>query len=220
MKMIDNPAEYTLLTARNKENLYSLIRDRLENHQHKTHKYADKPYRDAAVLIPLFFKDDHAHILFTKRTDKVEHHKGQISFPGGMKDESDKNLLDTALRESWEEMGIRQKDVTILGKSDTFLTNTNFMVTPFVGYYPYPYDYLVNEGEIAQVIEVPLSHLLDPNIFETKIWERDGYVWNVHFYHYNGEQIWGVTGFLLSNFLDIVFGTNRLKNATEGTEKK
>jgi 8-oxo-dGTP pyrophosphatase MutT (NUDIX family) len=193
----------------NSKKLYSLIKDRLEQHQHKIHKYADVPYRDAAVLIPLFFFDGHAHVLFTKRTDKVEHHKGQISFPGGMKDKTDHNLLDTALRESWEEMGIKRQDVTLLGRSDTFLTNTNFMVTPFVGYYPYPYDYVVNSGEISKVIEVPLAHLLDPEIFEKKTWERDGYMWRVHFYHYQNEQIWGVTGFLLSNFLDIVFGTNR-----------
>ena len=93
--------------TRNSEKLYSLIKERLENHPHKIHKYADLPSRDAAVLIPLFFKEDHAHVLFTKRTDNVEHHKGQISFPGGMRDPEDNNLLDTALRETWEEMGIQ-----------------------------------------------------------------------------------------------------------------
>jgi 8-oxo-dGTP pyrophosphatase MutT (NUDIX family) len=214
MTKIDNLTQDSFQITCNREKLYSLIKDRLENHQHKIHKYADLPSRDAAVLIPLFFKEDHAHILFTKRTDNVEHHKGQISFPGGMRDLEDKHLLDTALRESWEEMGIQPKDVTILGKSDTFLTNTNFLVTPYVGYYSFPYDYLINEGEISQIIEVPLSHLLDPDIFETKIWERDGYTWNVHFYDYHGEKIWGVTGFLLSNFLDIVFGTNRLTKSS------
>ena len=198
--------------TRNSEHLYHLIKGRLQHHKHRVHKYADLPSRDAAVLIPIFFKDDQAHILFTKRTEKVEHHKGQISFPGGVKDAEDGTLLDTALRESWEEMGIESEDVTILGKSDTFLTNTNYLVTPYIGYYSYPYDYVVNEDEIAKVIEVPLSHLLDPAIFKTKIWERDGYTWNVHFYHYQDEQIWGVTGFLLSNFLDIVFGTNRIKS--------
>ncbi len=203
--------EYTQLVTKNSKQLYQLVKDRLEQHRHVVHKYADVRSRDAAVLIPIFFKDDHAHLLFTKRTDKVEHHKGQISFPGGVRDATDKSLLDTALRESHEEMGIQPEDVTILGKSDTFLTNTNYLVTPFVGYYDYPYNYEISTDEIAKVIEVPLSHLLEPDIFETKVWERDGYIWNVHFYHYENEQIWGVTGFLLSNFLDIVFGTERIK---------
>lgn len=150
MTKIDNLTQNSFQITRNREKLYSLIKDRLEHHQHKIHKYTDIPSRDAAVLIPLFFKEDHAHILFTKRTDNVEHHKGQISFPGGMRDAEDKNLLDTAMRESWEEMGIQPKDVTILGKSDTFLTNTNFLVTPYVGYYSYPYEYLINEGEIVR----------------------------------------------------------------------
>ncbi len=205
-------SDHTQLITGNSGHLYRLIKDRLSGHRHRIHKYADHPSRDAAVLIPIFFKDDHAHLLFTKRTDNVEHHKGQISFPGGVKDSGDKSLLDTALRESWEEMGIKPEHVTILGKSDTFLTNTNYLVTPYVGFYPYPYDYVINEGEIAEIFEVPLRHLLDPDIFETKVWKKDGYTWHVHFYYYMDEQIWGVTGFLLSNFLDIVFETKRINS--------
>jgi len=209
-----NKTKYkTELTVLNPGELFDLIKKRLTNHSHMVHKYAEVHYREAAVLIPLFFKNNEAHLLFTKRTDNVEHHKGEISFPGGMKDTADGNLLDTALRESWEEMGIRQEDVTILGKTDTFLTNTNFLVTPYVGHYSYPYNYKINEGEISKVIEVPLKNLLDPEIFEQKIMKRDGHTWHVHFYNYGEEIIWGVTGFLLSNFLDIVFGVEVLRNS-------
>jgi 8-oxo-dGTP pyrophosphatase MutT (NUDIX family) len=190
--------------------LYTLIKSRLANHNPTTYQYADVAYREAAVLIPLFFKEKIPYILFTKRTDKVEHHKGQISFPGGVKDTFDSDLQVTALRETMEEVGIEKKDITILGRTDQFLTNTNFMVTPFVGYFSYPYPYRVNSDEISQLIEVPLAHLLRPETFALKKWERNGILWDVHFYYYNDEIIWGVTGFLLSNFLAIVFGLPRM----------
>ena len=193
-----------------------MVRENLANRDIKTYKYADVQSRNAAVLIPLFFKNQEPHILFTKRTDKVEHHKGQMSFPGGMKDNSDKDLLDTALRETWEEMGIRAEDITILGRTDNFLTNTNFMVTPYVGYFPYPYPYNINDDEISSILEVPLSHLLNPNIFRIEKWKRNGVLWDVHFYDYIGENIWGVTGFLLSNFLSIVFNFSRMGKSPVG----
>jgi 8-oxo-dGTP pyrophosphatase MutT (NUDIX family) len=196
--------------------LYSIIRENLENREIKTYKYADIPSRNAAVIIPIFFKNQEPHILFTKRTDKVEHHKGQISFPGGMQDSADKDLKETATRETWEEMGIKEKDITILGRTDNFLTNTNFMVTPYVGHFPYPYPFIVNEDEIESVLEVSLKILLDPAIFRIEKWKRNGVLWDVHFYNFNGENIWGVTGFLLSNFLSIVFGLTRMNNSPVG----
>ena len=127
-----------------------------------------------------------------------------------MYDKGDESLLTTALRETWEEMGILSRDIKILGSTDNFLTNTNFMVTPIVGHFPYPYNYKVNSDEIEIVIEVPLSCLMAPEIFEIKPWVRNGVKWNVHYSKYNGDIIWDVTGFLLSNFLSIVFGLNRI----------
>ncbi len=199
----------------NQIELYKLIKNKLSSHKQRTYKYADVPYKKAAVLIPLFFKDGESHLLFTKRTDKVETHKGQISFPGGMYDESDNNLEETALRETWEEMGIKTNDVTIIGRTDSFLTNTNFLVTPYVGYFFYPYEYKINSDEIDRVIEVPLKNLLNPDCFEIKPWERDGIKWNIHYYNYNGDVIWGVTGFLLSNFLSIIFNIDRIPQKPE-----
>jgi 8-oxo-dGTP pyrophosphatase MutT (NUDIX family) len=196
--------------------LYSKIRENLEKHNLKTYKYAEVQSRNAAVIIPIFFRDNKAHLLFTKRTDKVEHHKGQISFPGGMQDEVDLDLKETALRETWEEMGIKAQDITILGRTDNFLTNTNFMVTPYVAHFPYPYPFIVNEDEISSILEVPLSHLLNPEIFRIERWKRNGVLWDVHFYDFYGESIWGVTGFLLSNFLSIVFGLSRMSSAPVG----
>ena len=200
----------------NPQKLYTLIRENLESREIQTYQYANVPFRNAAVIIPIFFKNQQAHLLFTKRTDMVEHHKGQISFPGGMQDPIDNDLKDTAIRETNEEMGIKEKDITILGRTDNFLTNTNFMVTPYVAHFPYPYPFLINEGEIASVIEVPLSDLLNPAVFRIEKWKRNGVLWDVHFYKYNRESIWGVTGFLLSNFLSIAFGISRMNNSPVG----
>jgi len=192
------------------EKLYNHIKEILANRTQKSFIYKkESPSIPAAVLIPLFFKDGQAHILFTKRTTKVATHKGQISFPGGRKDESDHDLLFTALRETDEEVGIKEKDIKIFGQTDIFLTNTDFLVTPFVGSYPNPYTYNVSTDEIDRLIEVPLLHLLDDNIFRVQEITRHGFNWKIHYYNFNGDVIWGVTGFLLSNFLSIIFGLQR-----------
>ena len=173
-------------------------------------------YEMSAVLLPLYYKNGDYCILLTKRTEKVRVHKGQISFPGGMRDTDDNDLRETAIRETWEEMGIKERDITILGQTDNFLTNTNFMVTPYVAHFPYPYPFIVNEDEIANVLEIPLRHLINPEIFRIEKWKRNGVLWDVHFYDFYGENIWGVTGFLLSNFLSIVFGLPRMNNSPVG----
>ncbi len=189
---------------------YRYVKQRLAGHNPRTYRFADVPERKAAVLIPFFFKDGRPHLLFTKRTEKVEHHKGQISFPGGVHDFKDADLQETALRETWEEMGIKAEDISILGRIDNFLTNTHFMVTPYVGCFSYPYPFNINPDEIVHTIEVPLDSLLEPDIFEMRQWEREGIVWNIHYYHYLDEMIWGVTGYLLSNLLSIVFDIPRM----------
>jgi len=157
------------------------------------------------VLIPLFKKDGEYHILFTRRTDKVEHHKGQISFPGGRQDKKDKDLLATALREAREEMGIMEKDVRILGELDDICTvSTDFCVSPFVALLPYPYPYKVNRQEIEEVIEVPLSGLLDNRRFRQELYEKDGQPFPVYFFQHQDHTIWGATAKILKQLLDLL----------------
>ena len=192
------------------ERLYRYIREKLERRTPLTYQHVSHTGKKAAVIIPLFYKEAQPYLLFTKRTEKVEHHKGQISFPGGAQEQGDKHLQETALRETWEEMGIRPEDLTVIGRTDNFLTNTHFMVTPFVAYFSYPYPYVINHDEIEEIIEIPLRQLMEPDIFKVEKWERDGVVWDIHFYHFNGEMIWGVTGFLLSNFLSLIFDLTHL----------
>jgi 8-oxo-dGTP pyrophosphatase MutT (NUDIX family) len=195
----------------NKESqLYQYIQFKLTGHKKRLFSYSGIPFskrtpavKEAAVLIPIFFKFNEAYLLFTKRTDLVAHHKGQISFPGGIFENRDLNLERTALRETEEEMGIKHKDVTILGQTDQYVTNTNFLVTPFVGHFTYPYKYHINKTEITEVIEVPLIAIIDPRNFKIKKMKNANR--NLHYYYYNDNIIWGVTGFILSNFLSLVF---------------
>lgn len=162
------------------------------------------PFPKAAVLVPLFEKGRECHILFTKRTDQVKHHKGEISFPGGMFDEEDGNLEKTALREASEEIGLNENDVQILGTLDDIVTVTEFIVTPFVGIFPYPYPFKVSLIEIAELIEVPLASLLNPDCFGEKEILQNDRKRIVLTYQYKHHNIWGATAKILKQFLDLI----------------
>jgi len=162
------------------------------------------PFSHAAVLVPLFKKGDGCHLLFTKRSDQVKHHKGEISFPGGVVDEEDLELISTALREADEEIGLRKSDVQILGILDDIVTVTEFIVTPIVGVFPYPYPFKVSAVEIAELIEVPLSSLLREKSFSEKEMIRGGQKEIVYAYQYEKHIIWGATARILKQFLDLI----------------
>ena len=119
-------------------------------------------FMPAAVMILLYEKDGEYCVLLNKRSELVEHHKGEMSFPGGAKDPTDMDFLDTALRETEEEMGISRSDITVLGQLDDIITRSDFVVKVYVGTIPYPYKFHPSEIEIAEVVEAPINHLLDP----------------------------------------------------------
>jgi 8-oxo-dGTP pyrophosphatase MutT (NUDIX family) len=158
----------------------------------------------AAVLIPLLFKEGEWWVLVTQRTQTVGHHKGQISFPGGACEAEDKSLLATALRETYEEIGVPSDAVEVLGALDDFWTITSFVVTPFVGIIPHPFVYHLNSGEVAAAIEVPLSFLRAPTNLRTEQREHEGKTFNVLFWDYGPYTIWGATARILKDFLDLV----------------
>ena len=162
------------------------------------------PFSHAAVLVPVFNKDGSCHLLFTKRSEEVKYHKGEISFPGGVVDEDDSELISTALREAFEEIGLKESDVRIIGLLDDIVTITQFIVTPIVGLFPYPYPFKVSEAEIAELIEVPLSFLLDENCFSESEIFRGGQNEIVYNYQYGHHIIWGATAKILKQFLDLI----------------
>jgi 8-oxo-dGTP pyrophosphatase MutT (NUDIX family) len=158
----------------------------------------------AAVLVPLFKKGQDCHIVFTKRSDNVRYHKGEISFPGGVSDERDLELQRTALREAFEEIGLKESDVQIIGVLDDIITVTQFIVTPFVGLFPHPYPFELSPVEIAELIEVPLAPLLDKDCFSQREIIRGTRKEVVYAYQYENHIIWGATARILKQFLDLI----------------
>lgn len=161
---------------------------------------APESLRRAGVLVPLFVREARLWVLFTRRTESVEHHRGQISFPGGAEEEEDEDLRATALRETEEELAIARGDVIPLGALPSIVTVTNFYVEPYVAAVPQPYVWRPAEAEIAEVIEAPLASLMDPAILEKKpMAGREGLVL---FYHFGSHVIWGATAKILSDLLE------------------
>jgi 8-oxo-dGTP pyrophosphatase MutT (NUDIX family) len=181
------------------------IRNILSSRQRKLIEHP--PFSHAAVLVPLFKKGEDCHLLFTKRSEEVKYHKGEISFPGGVVDEEDSELISTALREAFEEIGLKENDVQIIGILDDIVTITEFIVTPIVGLFPYPYPFKVSVAEIAELIEVPLSFLLDENCFSEREIIRGGREEVIYNYQYGNHNIWGATAKILKQFLDLITST-------------
>ena len=165
---------------------------------------SDPSLSPAGVLLLLYPKDGEYCVLLNKRTDQVEHHKGEISFPGGSKDPKDATLLDTALRETHEEMGIRPEDVEVLGQLDDTPTSTNFLIATTVGAIRYPYDFIPSELEVAEVLEVPLPALMDDENRRDEVRIVDGDLDHVPSYVYQGHLIFGATARVLSRFLELL----------------
>lgn len=173
----------------------------------------DQSLMPAAVLLLMYPKDGKYCILLQKRTDGVEHHKGEISLPGGSKDPEDRDFLDTALREVHEEMGIRPEDVTVLGDLDDVVTRTQFFIRVFVGTIPYPYPFKPSPVEIAEVLEVPVVELLSPaNRREEARWV-DGRVSRAYSYAHKEHLIFGATAQIVTQFLELLPGTLELSHS-------
>ena len=164
----------------------------------------DSDLMPAAVLLLLYAKEGAYHVLLNKRSELVEHHKGEISFPGGARDPEDRDFLDTALRETEEEMGISRGDVTILGELDDIVTRSNFGVRVYVGTIPYPYPFKPSQDEIAEVLEVPLSVLQDPaNRRQDARWV-DNQLTISYAYACGEHVVFGATATILEQFLDLL----------------
>jgi 8-oxo-dGTP pyrophosphatase MutT (NUDIX family) len=162
------------------------------------------PLVRAAVLVPIVDRGE-ASLVFAQRTDRVGHHAGQISFPGGRVDPEDADDLAAALREAHEEVGLDPARVEPLGLlDDTETFATQFVITPWVGVVRGPVVWQPDGEEIDKVIEVPVAALLDGGCFRVERWERDGVVRDVYFYDYRGDTIWGATARILKQYLDLV----------------
>jgi 8-oxo-dGTP pyrophosphatase MutT (NUDIX family) len=157
----------------------------------------------AAVLIPLVWQENEWHLLFTRRTDTVESHKGQVSFPGGACDEGETTPEQTALREAEEEIGLNPDEIRVLGRLTNLITITYFRVTPVVGVIKWPAVFRVGEHEVARVFTIPLGWLANPS--NRWQFERPDTTRSLIAYHpYDGELLWGATARMTVDFLKVL----------------
>ena len=159
--------------------------------------------RDAAVLAPVVERDGEDHLLFTKRADHLGEHAGQMSFPGGGREPSDADLEATALREAEEEIGLRAEEAEVVGRLDDIRTTTGYAVTPYVARVP-DREYTPDEREVAEIAVLPVPGFLDPENYENERREHPRYGEAVvHFFHVGGYTVWGATGRILVQLLEL-----------------
>ena len=161
----------------------------------------------SAVLVPLLCKEDELHVLLTERTLNVGFHKGQVCFPGGTTHPDDDSLLATALREAWEETAVRPEDVEVIGEiDDNVVRSTGYVITPFVGFIPYPYRFRASELETRDIFFVPLRVLMDPLRFYHQERVIGGHYYSGPVCDYDGHVIWGATGRILEHLVGLLTG--------------
>jgi 8-oxo-dGTP pyrophosphatase MutT (NUDIX family) len=163
--------------------------------------------RLAAVLILGYPKGGAPHVVFTKRTEKVADHRGQISLPGGSWEPGDPTLEVTALRETQEEIGVPMDHVQVVGRlSEVYVSVSNFLVTPYVGALQREPVFEPDPFEVDHLIEVPLAQIRDPSTFHEEDWVVGGARRRVEFYQCGPYQIWGATARILQLFLESRYG--------------
>ncbi len=178
------------------------LRKKLETRSRITLDVPDGFMR-AAVLIPLLRKNNRWTLIFTRRTELVSQHKNEISFPGGRSDPQDLSLVDTALREAFEEVGITE--VEIIGNLDDIITISRYIVTPVVGWIKNAANFhkSINKPEINYILETPVDELTKYKNFSVKeVPYQNGFIFQVPFFDYKSEIIWGATGRILVNLLN------------------
>ncbi|MBI3770458.1 MAG: CoA pyrophosphatase [Deltaproteobacteria bacterium] len=160
----------------------------------------------SAVLVPLFERDGVLHLLYTKRSESLPHHRGQVSFPGGRHvADADPTLLATALRETEEEIGVAPAHVDVLGAlAPIHTSSSNFLINPFVGVIPHPYAFHPNPHEVSEIFSVPVDVLLHPSTGVEEAWTLQGRTVPVATYRHGAHVIWGATHRITTTLLDLL----------------
>ena len=181
-----------------------LVTDMSQSNQNKVKRIIKKKYKIAAVLFPLIEKNKNINVILTTRSKDVGSHPGQVCFPGGKLDQKDKNLINCAKREAFEEVGIKEEQVKILGEIDQCITGTNYQVTPIVASISSNYIPKIQLSEVEDLFEVPLDFFLDKNNLKRKNAEYKGKSYSYYQYDWKEKKIWGSTARMIVNFCEIM----------------
>lgn len=159
--------------------------------------------RSTAVLIPLFVSDGEVAVVLTQRTEHLRRHSGQVSFPGGGWEPGDVSLRDTALRESYEEIGLDPADVDVLGVlDDLFTMGSDYVIRPYVAAISYPYDFVPHDHEVERIFTAPLSLFADASKRREEVRERDGAPYTIYYFDFDGTVVWGATARMLVRLVE------------------
>ena len=166
----------------------------------------NKNARKSAVLALLYPIDGVPHMALIQRPEYGGVHSGQISFPGGKVEEEDKSLLDAALRESNEEVGVEAGNIHILGPmTEIYVLASNFIVYPFIGYADHRPDFIIDEHEVAELLEVPFGTFLNEDVIKEKvIMSKAGFKLNAPYFDVDGRTLWGATAMMISEIVELV----------------
>jgi 8-oxo-dGTP pyrophosphatase MutT (NUDIX family) len=183
-----------------------LIEELKKEFKDKKYKIIDQKERLAAVLVPLIKRGGEFEILFTKRHNGLPTHAGEVSFPGGLMEEGDIDLSETAIRETYEELGIPKELIELIGRLDDEISIHKFKVAPFLGYIKVENidisSLKYQTAEVEKIFSVPIKYFFScPSWTET--WVRKNDTVTVHFYPYKDVVIWGLTGRILSKLLSV-----------------
>ncbi len=174
-------------------------------HSYQKKKIDDEDYRPSAVLIPIFCKQGEYHVLFIKRSEMVDFHKGQAAFPGGNREPHDSNLLQTALREAKEEIGLEPRDVEVVGELDDCTTSISaYVISPFVAFIPYPYTFRLDSREVEEIFSVPLSAIINESGFRQDYYPLGDKIGYGYAYEYEGRIVWGATARILKQLVELL----------------
>jgi len=158
--------------------------------------------RQAAVLVPIVLASDGARIVYTLRTDHLDDHAGQVSFPGGSPEPEDRSLLATALREAEEEIDLHPELVEVIGElEEMYIPPSRFLVRPFVGLLPQGAELALQPEEVEAIFSVSLQELMSPGAFKKVVWEREGRPYEVPVFAVEGHEIWGATAAMTAGLL-------------------
>lgn len=167
---------------------------------------SDAPLTPAAVLVPLVARSHGLQVLLTQRTDHLHDHAGQVSFPGGRREHSDADPVETALRETREEIGLVEDFIEVVGLLDDYETGTGFRVTPVVSFVSEGFTLALDRFEVAEAFEVPLDYLFDPANHQTRSRDVNGRRRTYYVFEYRDRMIWGATAGMLMNLYRRVTG--------------
>lgn len=182
----------------------NIIADMHLNINKKNINLDSNSYKIAAVLFPLIEKNNELKVILTTRSKDLPSHPGQVCFPGGKLEKTDKNIIECAKRESFEEVGIKSDQINLLGQLDDCITGTNFKVTPVIGLIDSNYIPVLQENEVADIFEVPLDYFIEKNNQKIEYANYKNKSYSYYQYNWKNKKIWGSTARIIVNFCEIM----------------